>query len=625
MSIRKIAAALLLGVCASVASCSDGNTTNPSNSCGDDVVGGAEACDGADLAGKTCESLGLGAGTLACVADCSSLDTSQCGAPATCGDGKKDAIESCDGNDLGGQTCGGLGLGSGNLGCQLNCLGFETSNCSGPASCGNGQKDGSEVCDGNDLGGQTCESAGAGTGTLACAANCGAFDTSGCVCAPACGGLECGLDPLCGQSCGECEVGAMCDAGKCIEICDLPRITMDKVLDLDATTVTITGTVTLNGSPMPNDTKLDMKSRGRLRFRNVDTLDDYEFEFGETGAVNYTMTLFSGVYDVYVVGNLDTMQSVLPGSKAMLIQRGLELKTNSTQNFDAKTLTLSGNVTLNGAAMPNDMKLDGQPRGTLRFVNVDTLDEYTASLGETGAVTYSQKLFVGTYNIYVHGNLLPNQSVLPPDHDMLLQKNVAYSTTMTRDFDARTLTLSGKVTLNGAQMPDDTKLDLKPRGLLRLRNTETFDDYDISLLETGPANYSQSVFAGLYDVRIVSNNNIQQSVLPDAQEMVVQKGLTLSTDSVKDFDAKVLTISGVVTLNGAPMPNDTKLDGQPRGTIVFYSTEVIQKYETSLGETGPAAYSYKLFHGLYDVLIQAKTDPQQSVLPPTHAMLMQKG
>jgi hypothetical protein len=46
--------------------------------------------------------------------------------------------------------------------------------------CGNGTRETGEVCDGTDLGGQTCASVGAGSGTLRCASGCAAFDTSLC-------------------------------------------------------------------------------------------------------------------------------------------------------------------------------------------------------------------------------------------------------------------------------------------------------------------------------------------------------------------------------------------------------------------------------------------------------------
>ncbi|MDR0966244.1 MAG: lamin tail domain-containing protein [Myxococcales bacterium] len=61
---------------------------------------------------------------------------------------------------------------------------LETEECvPPPALCGNGSIDSgdSEVCDGEALGGETCESQGFASGTLACANDCLAFDTSACV------------------------------------------------------------------------------------------------------------------------------------------------------------------------------------------------------------------------------------------------------------------------------------------------------------------------------------------------------------------------------------------------------------------------------------------------------------
>ncbi|MFC1663757.1 hypothetical protein ACFL0A_01380 [Patescibacteria group bacterium] len=45
-----------------------------------------------------------------------------------CGNGVQEGSEQCDGSDLGGQTCVGLGYVSGTLSCQANCT-FDTSNC----------------------------------------------------------------------------------------------------------------------------------------------------------------------------------------------------------------------------------------------------------------------------------------------------------------------------------------------------------------------------------------------------------------------------------------------------------------------------------------------------------------
>ncbi len=56
----------------------DSTSDDGTGVCGDGVINGAEVCDGADLAGEDCGSLGLERGMLACADDCSAFDTSAC-------------------------------------------------------------------------------------------------------------------------------------------------------------------------------------------------------------------------------------------------------------------------------------------------------------------------------------------------------------------------------------------------------------------------------------------------------------------------------------------------------------------------------------------------------------------
>jgi hypothetical protein len=155
--------------------------------CGDGVANQtAEACDGADVRGATCGGLGLGTGVVSCTSTCT-LDTTGCTGPPRCGDGAiNQPGEACDGAELGGQTCVGLGLGDGTLACSSLCT-FDTSGCADPPRCGDGViNQAGELCDGADLGGKTCVDIGFLGGTLACQPDC-TFDAAGCVGTPFCG------------------------------------------------------------------------------------------------------------------------------------------------------------------------------------------------------------------------------------------------------------------------------------------------------------------------------------------------------------------------------------------------------------------------------------------------------
>jgi hypothetical protein len=145
------------------------------HTCGDGVVDGTEACDGADLGGATCQSLGFASGSLACGADCR-LNVFACVAADGCGDGEVGVGEECDGAELQGATCASLGLGAGRLACTSACR-LDASACS---TCGDGIRQPAEACDGADLGEVSCGALGLGAGAVTCSAAC-TLDVSACV------------------------------------------------------------------------------------------------------------------------------------------------------------------------------------------------------------------------------------------------------------------------------------------------------------------------------------------------------------------------------------------------------------------------------------------------------------
>jgi cysteine-rich repeat protein len=151
----------------------DENGTCILTTCGDGAIQPGEQCDGLNLDGQTCVSQGFAGGTLACDGNCQ-FDTSAC-TVSECGNGIVEAGETCDdGNQIDGDGCSST--------CQEE-VGFD---CAGSPStcvstCGDGVASSIEACDGPDLKGETCQSRGYASGTLACAPNCQSFDESGCI------------------------------------------------------------------------------------------------------------------------------------------------------------------------------------------------------------------------------------------------------------------------------------------------------------------------------------------------------------------------------------------------------------------------------------------------------------
>ncbi|MEK6875655.1 MAG: hypothetical protein AABX30_03150 [Nanoarchaeota archaeon] len=137
-----------------------------------------------------------------------------------CGDNLKDTNEICDGTDLNRQTCISQGFLSGNLACSSDCLSFDTFNCIPQPVCGNNIKEAEEICDRDDLNGETCITKGFFGGTLACKSNCLSFSTYNCIPMPVCGD-------------GVCEIERDENIQNCPADCNIPQPRHDVSISID--------------------------------------------------------------------------------------------------------------------------------------------------------------------------------------------------------------------------------------------------------------------------------------------------------------------------------------------------------------------------------------------------------
>ena len=153
-------------------------STTEVGSCGNGMVDGSEQCDGDDLAGADCASIGFDAGTLACNAGCV-YDTFDC-IIYICLNNTIDPGEFCDGTALNGADCvsEGFPLG-GELACNDSCDDYDLSGCL-TQLCGNDTIEGTEVCDGTAFGGDSCAAHGFAGGQLGCNAGCTGLTYASC-------------------------------------------------------------------------------------------------------------------------------------------------------------------------------------------------------------------------------------------------------------------------------------------------------------------------------------------------------------------------------------------------------------------------------------------------------------
>ena len=133
---------------------------------------------------------------------CDDTDPGICLESDCCGDGvlQADLSETCDGSDFGGRTCmTEAELSEGDLQCSADCQTISDTDCHG--ECGNGMVDPAlgEVCDGGDLGTESCASLfGSDMGSLDCTGAC-TYDTSACDGTFPTSYWACGVEP--GSSC----------------------------------------------------------------------------------------------------------------------------------------------------------------------------------------------------------------------------------------------------------------------------------------------------------------------------------------------------------------------------------------------------------------------------------------
>ncbi len=661
-------------LCASNCKTFDLSQCGASETCGNEEIDGTDKCDGTNLGSATCESLGYYGGTLSCLSNCSGYDTTGCTAnPELCGNKTLDTGEKCDGTELDGATCKSIGYDKGELKCNETCSGYNTENCENETN--------DENCTPN-CSGKICGDDGCGGTCGTCKDNEICSDSG--TCEEICNLDEITADKIVdinletvtisgkitlnGQKMPDnsqeyyedeergyikfkrkdtgdyilAEIGAKGEATYSLKLFKgeyeisftannnsyqniLPyyNITLNKAtildtsktLDFNLETVTLSGKITLNGLTVPANTQeyYEEESRGYIKIIREDTGDYANYSIGDKGEATYSAIIFKGNYKINFSPNGEDYQNIFPAYNINL-EKNLTIENNTAKNYNIETATLNGEIKLNGSTIP-DNTLEYQEesdRAYIKIIRKDTGDYIYAQLGAKGAATYSQKIYKGDYDITFSPLGENYQNVLPP-YSIKLEENAQITTGTTKNYNIETVTLNGEIKLNSTQMPDNTieNYENEERAYIKIARKDTGDYIYANLGAKGAATYNKEVYKGYYNITLLPKGEDYQNALP-AYDTIIEKELNLTTTQTKNYNIETATLSGEIKLNNAQMPDNAN---NTRGYIKITRKENSDYITKEIGITGKAQYTAKLYKGSYQITFIPAGEEYQNILP----------
>ncbi len=269
----------------------------------------------------------------------------------------------------------------------------------------------------------------------------------------------------------------------------------------DVKVIDVTGAVTLNGAALPASTY----SRGSIDFASPTGSGTVSAPLATTGAGSYSAHLYAGTYDVRV--RAGSQQTVIPQQTAT-IKKAVALAATGPLDLDLTTTHVHGSITVDGGPLADE----AQSRGSAVFVERSTGDRFDVPAGTKGPATYDVVLFTGTYGVEFRTSSA--STTLPQQSTHVLDKKLAGDVGL--DIPLKTLTASGAVKVNGADLPNATS---GSRGRVVFMDKLTGSRVEQSLGATGPGSYALRLFAGGFDVHFDSNT--AQTVLPEADDRVL--------------------------------------------------------------------------------------------------------
>ena len=250
-------------------------------------------------------------------------------------------------------------------------------------------------------------------------------------------------------------------------------------------------------------------------------------------------------------------------------------------------VSLTGAVTYAGGAVPDDPYTSADY--TVLVTNVETGDATSRSY--SAGEPYTFDLPAGTYSLAV--SFVSNSSAGMPDAPMVAATALSLGRDRRFDVAVEPHTLSGRVTWNGGDVPDDPY---------------TGADYRVTVVDIATGATATGDFAagqdwsfvlpgGVYDAYVSFPYNSTDGLL-DLRARAAQ-GLAVYGDATRTLAVSGRTVTGSVAYDGAPVPDDPYTSAD----VYVYATDVATGEQAVAAYSAGQSYVFTLPEGTYDLAV----------------------
>ncbi|MDB4970025.1 MAG: hypothetical protein JWN44_5714 [Myxococcales bacterium] len=234
---------------------------------------------------------------------------------------------------------------------------------------------------------------------------------------------------------------------------------------LDLKTVTVGGTITLNGTaPAATTFCTSNPSATQATVTLTDATNGYLFNVNvpcSSTTLAWTGTVFPGTYNVTVHGQ--PSYSTLPND-SFLAKDGFAVSANAANvALDVKTATVAGSITLNGTAPTSTPSCGSNPsqiKATVHLTNAKLGYSFDLPVQcSSSSFAFSGEVFPATYVVRVSGGSYSNVPAEPfqANGALAVSSNVSGQA-----LDVKTTSVGGTLTLNGAAPSTTTSCNPNP-------------------------------------------------------------------------------------------------------------------------------------------------------------------